>query len=98
MSKLGHFILNLDGTIAYPYPIFVKICHEIAKEQGIPFDIDDLTLDKALKINVLNSSRAAGEPIYKARATERSLLLLSLYHHMPAELRGRIAIFLPKGS
>ena len=77
MSKLEYFIFDFDGTISDSYPIFVKICHEIAREKGLPFEIDDATLDKALKINVLNGSRAAGEPIYKARATERSLLLFS---------------------
>ena len=41
MSKLEHFILDLDGTIAYPYPIFVKICHENAREQGLKnIDLD----------------------------------------------------------
>lgn len=60
MNSIEHFIFDFDGTVSDSYPIFVKICHEIADEKGLPFDIDDATLDKALKISVANGFRALG--------------------------------------
>ena len=52
MNAIEHFIFDFDGTISDSYPLFVKICHEIADEKGLPFEVDDVTLDRALKTNV----------------------------------------------
>lgn len=60
MNTIEHFIFDFDGTISDSYPLFVKICHEIADEKGLPFDMDDSALDKALKINVKNGFCSLG--------------------------------------
>ena len=60
MSRIEHFIFDFDGTISNSYPIFVKIFHEISDEKGLALNMDDFSLDRAMKITVTNAFHSLG--------------------------------------
>ena len=50
-----HLIFDFDGTISDSYPIFCRIIHIIAEENGLVIPVDDRELDNLLRVRVRTS-------------------------------------------
>ncbi len=49
---IDHLIFDFDGTISNSYPLFVSFLHRYAKQNQLPFLLDDETAERALRIKL----------------------------------------------
>ena len=49
---IDHLIFDFDGTISDSYPHFIRFTHDFATQNELPFLIDDITLERNMRINL----------------------------------------------
>lgn len=57
---MKHLIFDFDGTISNSYPLFVCFLHRYATQHGLPFLLDDETVERALRINLRHGFERLG--------------------------------------